>query len=122
MGRLQARPRLPLRPHRNQPGMTLHMNKIPYLIAMAAAALFAGCETESPYFDSQLGTSTAHMVRAQTLDPAAAGNPPALAPAGGNGERIENAVQNYHKDVPRPEEKVSRPIVFEVSGGGGGGG
>ena len=98
------------------------MNKLPCMMVVVAAALCAGCETESPYFDSQLGTSTAHLVQAQTLDPAAAGNPPALAPAGANGERIENAVQNYHKDVPSPGKSVERPIVFEVGGGAGGGG
>lgn len=98
------------------------MNKLTCMMVVVATVLFAGCETESPYFDSQLGTASTHLVQAQTLNPAAAGNPPALAPAGANGERIENAVQNYHKDVPTPEQKVERPIVFEVGGGGGGGG
>jgi len=98
------------------------MNKLPCMMLVAAAALCGGCETESPYFDSQLGTSSAHLLQAQTLDPAAAGNPPALAPAGANGERIENAVQNYHKDVPGAEKPVERPIVFEVGGAGGAGG
>jgi hypothetical protein len=97
------------------------MKLMPYKIAVAAAiALCAGCETESPYFDSQLGTASAHLVEAQTLNPAAAGNPPPLAPAGADGQRIEAAVDNYHKDVPKPEQSVSRPIVFEVGGAGGG--
>lgn len=98
------------------------MNKLLCMMVATAAALCAGCETETPYFDSQLGTSSAHLLEAQTLNPAAAGNPPALAPVGANGERIENAIQNYHKDVPSPEKSVERPIVFEVSGAGGGGG
>ena len=98
------------------------MKAMPYMIVMAAAVICAGCESESPYFDSQLGTASAHLVQAQTLDPAAAGNPPALAPAGADGQRIEAAVDNYHKDVPKQEQSVSRPIVFEVSGGGAGGG
>lgn len=93
------------------------MRKIPYVIVVATATLCAGCETESPYFDSQLGTSSAHLVQAQTLDPAAAGNPPALAPAGADGQRIKNAVDEYHKEVNKPEQPVSRPIVFEVGGG-----
>lgn len=94
-----------------------------YLIAAAAAtAVCAGCETESPYFDSQLGTASAHLVEAQTLNPAAAGNPAPLAPAGADGQRIEAAVDNYHKDVPKPEQSVSRPILFEVGGGSSGGG
>lgn len=99
------------------------MKNVTYVILIAAAAC-AGCETESPYFDSQLGTSTSHLIQAQTLDPAAAGNPPALAPAGADGQRIKSAVDNYHKDVPSLEKSVERPIVFEVGGaanaGGGG--
>ena len=94
-----------------------------YMIAVAAAtAVCAGCETETPYFDSQLGTASAHLVQAQTLDRASAGNPPALAPAGADGQRIEAAVENYHKDVPKGEQSVARPIIFEVGGGSGGGG
>jgi len=93
-----------------------------YMIAAAAFAVCAGCETETPYFDSQLGTASAHLVKAQTLNPAVAGNPAPLAPAGADGQRIEAAIDNYHKDVPKPEQSVSRPIVFEVNGGSGGGG
>lgn len=96
------------------------MNKLPYVMVVTAVALFAGCETETPYFDSQLGTSAAHLIQAQTLDPAAAGNPPVLAPAGADGQRIENAVVNYHKEVNTQEQTVSRPIFFEVGQQGGG--
>jgi hypothetical protein len=94
------------------------MKRMLCLTAIAAAALFVGCQTESPYFDSQLGTSAAHLVQAQTLDPASAGNPPALAPAGADGQRIKSAVDNYHKDVNKPDQSVSRPIVFEVGAQG----
>lgn len=99
------------------------MKPTPNMIAAAVVAtVCAGCETESPYFDSQLGTASAHLVQAQTLNPAVAGNPAPLAPAGADGQRIEAAVDNYHKDVPKAEQSVSRPIVFEVGGGSGGGG
>ena len=99
------------------------MKPTTYMIAVAAAiAVCAGCETESPYFDSQLGTASAHLVQAQTLDPAAQGNPPALAPAGADGQRIESAVEIYHKDVPKAEQSVARPILFEVGGGSAAGG
>ena len=98
------------------------MKKMSCVFAIAAAALGAGCETETPYFDSQLGSSAANMVQAQTLDPATAGNPAALAPAGADGQRMKTAVDQYHKDVPKAEQQVSRPIFFEVGGSGGGGG
>jgi hypothetical protein len=96
------------------------MNKLPCVIAIGAVAACAGCETESPYFDAQLGTSTAHLVQQQTLDPAVAGNPAPLAPAGADGQRMKAAVDAYHKDVPKPEQPVSRPIMFEVGQQGGG--
>jgi hypothetical protein len=80
----------------------------------AFAALATACETESPYFDSTLGSSSTHLVQAQTLDPATAGNPPALAPSGADGQRIKSAIDNYHKDVIKPDQGVSRPIIFEV--------
>jgi hypothetical protein len=97
------------------------MKNMPYLIAIIALVC-AGCATESPYFDSQLGTSTAHMVQSQILDPATAGNPAALAPAGADGQRIKSAVDNYHKEVNAQGQSVARPIVFEVGGGAAGGG
>jgi hypothetical protein len=91
------------------------------VMTTVAAALCAGCETETPYFDSQLGSATAHMVQAQTLDPAVAGNPAALAPAGADGQRMKSAVDQYHKDVPKAEQSVAHPILFEVGQQGGGG-
>ena len=93
------------------------MNKRDVLIVTAATAVCAGCETESPYFDSTLGSATTHLVQAQTLDPAVAGNPAPLAPAGADGQRMKTAIDQYHKDVPKAEQQVSRPIVFEVGGG-----
>ena len=84
------------------------------VIAIVATAASAGCETESPYFDAHLGTASANLVQAQTLDPATAGNPAALAPTGADGQRIKNAVDQYRKDVIKPEQTVARPIFFEV--------
>jgi hypothetical protein len=98
------------------------MRKMTCVIAVAAVTVCAGCETETPYFDAQLGSSAANLVRAQTLDPATAGNPAALAPVGADGQRMKSAIDQYHKDVPKSEQQVSRPIFFEVGGSGGGGG
>lgn len=96
------------------------MNQTFCLLAITAAAACAGCETESPYFDSHLGSASANMVQAQTLDPATNENPPALAPAGADGQRMKSAVDQYHKDVPKPQQTVERPIVFDVSSPSGG--
>ena len=90
------------------------MIKTTCVLAIAATAACVGCETESPYFDSHLGKSSANLVQAQTLDPAVAANPAALAPAGADGQRIKSAVDNYHKEVNKPDQTVSRPIMFEV--------
>jgi len=97
------------------------MKHLLYLVVGAAVMAAAACETESPYFDSQLGTASTHMVQAQTLDPATAGNPAVLAPAGADGQRMKNAVDGYRKDVIKPEQPVSRPIFFEVGGQGAAG-
>ncbi|GAC1452353.1 MAG: hypothetical protein PVSMB6_04240 [Steroidobacteraceae bacterium] len=83
-------------------------------IGLAAVAICAGCETETPYLDSQLGKSTARMIEAQTLDSAAAANPPALAPAGADGQRIKNAVDVYHGEVNKEGKSVSRQVGFEA--------
>ena len=98
------------------------MIKLPCVIAITAVTVCGGCETETPHFDSQLGSSVANLVQAQTLDPGVAGNPAALAPAGADGQRMKTAVDQYHKDVPKADQPVSRPIVFEVGNAGGGGG
>ena len=90
------------------------MNRKHCLIVAVATVVCAGCETETPHFDSQLGSSAAHLIEAQTLDPAVAGNPAPLAPAGADGQRMKNAVDQYRKDIPKPEQSVARQIVFDV--------
>jgi hypothetical protein len=98
------------------------MKSLTCVIAIAGLTVCAGCETETPYFDSHLGSATANMVQAQTLYPGVAGNPAPLAPEGADGQRMKSAVDQYHKDVPKSDQPVSRPIVFEVGNAGGGGG
>ena len=90
------------------------MTKLCYAILFTAAATFTGCETESPYLDSQLGKSAENLIQAQTFNPNAAAAPAALAPEGADGQRIKNAIDNYHKDVPREGETVTRPVAFEA--------
>lgn len=83
-------------------------------LGFAAVVICAGCESETPYLDSQLGKSTARMIEAQTLDTAAAANPPALAPAGADGQRIKSAVDVYHGEVNKEGAPVSRSVGFEA--------
>ncbi len=98
------------------------MRKLLCGMFLASLTVCAGCETETPYFDSQLGSASTNMVKAQTLYPAVAENPAALAPTGADGQRMKSAVDQYHKDVPKSDQPVSRPIVFEVGNAAGGGG
>ncbi len=78
-----------------------------------ACGSICGCATETPYLDSQLGMATAHMVQAQTLDPATAANPARLAPAGADGQRIKNAIDLYHGDINKEGAPASRQVSFE---------
>jgi hypothetical protein len=89
------------------------------VIAIAAAALMAGCATDTPRLDAALGKSVAGMIEAQTYDPATAANPPALAPNVGDGQRLKNAIDANRKDVGKGAPEVARHVVFQVGGQGG---
>jgi type IV pilus biogenesis protein CpaD/CtpE len=78
------------------------------------AALLVGCATETPRLDAALGKSVEQMVRAQTLDPAASANPPALAPEVGDGQRLKNVLDVYRKEVTKGGEAVERGTQFEA--------
>ncbi|MET0658697.1 MAG: hypothetical protein ABW110_11145 [Steroidobacteraceae bacterium] len=81
---------------------------------LASSATLYGCAAETPHADTHYGDAVREMVQAQTYDPAAASNPPALAPEVGDGERIRNAIENYRKDVAKGTDEVKQPIIFEV--------
>ncbi len=84
-------------------------------LALLGSAALLGCETEeTPHFDSMLGKSVAHMIQAQTYDPKAAADPPALAPETGDGPRLKNAVDASRKDVGTGTESVERSHEFDV--------
>ena len=90
------------------------MNKTLTALVLAAAVLVAGCASDTPRVDAALGKSVARMIDSQTYDKNAAANPPVLAPAAGDGQRLKNAVDVNRKDVGKGEEEVKRPIIFEV--------
>ncbi len=90
------------------------MTKTLLAIALSTAMLLGGCATETPRVDAGLGKSTAHMIEAQTYDPAAAANPPPLLPEGGDGQRLKNALDANRKDIGKGAPEVARPLVFEV--------
>lgn len=73
----------------------------------------AGC-ADTPLADADYGKSVQQMVQAQTFDPAAASNPPELAPEITDGERLKNALDVYRKDVAKGISEVKQPIVFEI--------
>jgi hypothetical protein len=89
------------------------MNRVLSFSILCAASLACGC-ADTPNADADYGTSVRQMVQSQTYDPNAASNPPELAPESGDGERLENALDEYRKDVAKGSADVKRPIVFEV--------
>lgn len=84
-------------------------------LAIATLAL-SGC-ADTPIADADYGKSVQQMVQSQTYDPAAATNPPELAPEIADGERLKNALDVYRKDVAKGATEVKQPVVFEVGGG-----
>jgi hypothetical protein len=75
-----------------------------------AALVVSGCATS----DDDYGQSVKQMVQAQTFDPAAASNPPELAPEITDGARLQNALDVYRKDVAKGNTEVKQPVIFEV--------
>ena len=83
------------------------------ILAGALMASMAGC-ADTPPRDAEFGDTVRSMVDAQTFDPAAASNPPEAVPESGDGQRLENVVDGYRKDVSRGVEDVRRDIVINV--------
>ena len=89
-------------------------------LALLATAALAGCATDFPRVDAAWGKSQSRMISAQTFDPQAAAHPPALAPAVGDGQRLQNVLDAHRKDVPEPTNKeVSQPQQFGSGNQGG---
>jgi hypothetical protein len=91
------------------------MRYLTVALALAGTALLPACETsDTPHLDAQLGKSVAHMIEAQTYDPRAATDPPALAPEVGDGERLKNAVDASRKDVGTGTQSVEQQHAFDA--------
>lgn len=91
--------------------------KLPMNLTLAGVTLIlAACDTTNAVMvDADYGRSVKALVQAQTFDPQTAARPAALAPEHGDGQRLKNAIDEFHKDVPhQQDQKISRPIVFEV--------
>lgn len=86
------------------------------VLLFAAAIAASGC-VDTPVADADYGKSVEQMVQAQTYDPEASRNPPALAPESGDGARLKNALDEHRKDVAKGSADVKQPIVFEVGEG-----
>jgi len=83
------------------------------ILAGALLVPLAGC-VDNPPRNEAFGDSVRSLVDAQTFDPNAAMNPPEAAPENGDGQRLENVVGGYRKDVARGVEDVRREIVINV--------
>lgn len=79
---------------------------------MVVTLAIAACA--NTYSDEDYGRSVQQLVQSQTLDPAAASNPPELAPENADGARLENALDVYRKDVAKGATEVKQPVVFEI--------
>jgi len=79
---------------------------------VVAVLTSAGCA--NTFSDEDYGRSVQQLVQAQTFDPAAASNPPALPPEATDGARLQNAMDVYRKDVAKGSTEVKQPIVFEI--------
>lgn len=88
--------------------------KSAYALALAIVPLLISACADTPLADADYGTSVRQMVQAQTLDPAAAANPPALAPEITDGQRLEQALEVYRKDVAKGISEVKQPVIFEI--------
>ena len=75
----------------------MKLTVLPALLALLAA----GCASEYPYIDAHFGQAYASLIRNQTLDPAAVAHPPKLAPAIGDGPRLDNVLKAHRKAVPQ---------------------
>ena len=72
----------------------------------------AGCA--NTFSDEDYGRSLQQMVQSQTLDPAAASNPPEFAPDYTDGARLQKALEEYRKDVAKGAADVKQPVIFEI--------
>jgi hypothetical protein len=88
----------------------MHMSRVLIGTVTAVAALAAAGCADTPS-EADYGNSVKQMVEAQTYDPAAAANPPEQAPATTDGARLQNALDNYRKDVAKGAE-VKREAEF----------
>jgi hypothetical protein len=88
---------------------------IPFTAAAATAALaLAGCASDTPLLDANLGKATAELITGQTLDPAAPQRQDASPLSQGDGVRLKNALDANRKDVGKGAVDVARPIAFEA--------
>ncbi|MEA3411731.1 MAG: hypothetical protein U9R74_09350 [Pseudomonadota bacterium] len=89
--------------------------------ALLALLLTAGCSTtqEPTRVDDDFGNSVRNMIDAQIYNHAAAQNPPVDPPLALDGQKGENVLEAYRKDVAKPK-KIEERIQINVSGKGGG--
>jgi hypothetical protein len=84
------------------------------LVCTLALFLIAGCVSQSPHFDGQVGLAVNTAKARQTLNPEASRNADPVAGIGGT--EADFAIDEYHNSFKAP------PPTFQVINIGGGGG
>jgi type IV pilus biogenesis protein CpaD/CtpE len=88
------------------------------ILAVFAAALFAGCANTKSATEADFGNSMASLVKAQTANPATVANPSTEPVTGVDPDYATNVIDAMREDVAKPAE-VKQPIEIRVGGQGG---
>lgn len=73
------------------------------LAALCAAALLAGCATQTPHLDEQFGSAVQAAARQQVLNPA---TPTTPLITGLDGKAAKSAYDNYQKSYKDPQPQT----------------
>lgn len=94
--------------------MRCSMRFVSLSVALLAVTAVAGCASDYPRVDANMGKSVAQMIRAQTLNPKDAAHPAARGPETGDGERLDNVLKALRKDVPKGTTQPVQAGQFEA--------
>jgi type IV pilus biogenesis protein CpaD/CtpE len=87
------------------------------IVALAAIGTLAGCATTAT--EADFGNSVTSLIGAQTANPATLTNPSVAPVTGVDPDYANNVVEQFRKDVSKPD-KIKEPIEMVFMGGQGG--